>query len=144
MYQKYQDGLIAAIKKANVNAEEYAGELEKPQEGNFKKSGLPIVYIDFVEDDTSKPTIIDIHFSLYIVHISFSKNKDVRSDTKKEMLDLLKDVYKSIAFKPIEDSEMVVMGKLKKIYDASAAGGYLTVYKKSISMKIPNPILGGL
>ncbi|MCX6076426.1 MAG: hypothetical protein NTW78_05995 [Campylobacterales bacterium] len=144
MYQKYHDRLITAITaNTTINAEKYFGELEKPEEGNFLKASLPIVYIDFIQDDTSKPRTIDIDFSLYIVHMSYSKNKTIRTNTQAEIHDVLKEIYKQLAFKSIEDSQPLELKKLRKIFDANAAGGYLTVYQKEISMTIPNPILSG-
>lgn len=144
MYQKYHDGLITAVTtNTTINAEKYFGELEKPEEGNFLKGSLPIVYIDFIQDDTTKPRTIDIDFSLYIVHMSYSKNKTIRTNTQTEIHDVLKEIYKHLAFKSIEDSEPLELKKLRKIFDANAAGGYLTVYQKEISMTIPNPILTG-
>ncbi|NOQ31513.1 MAG: hypothetical protein GQ570_10350 [Helicobacteraceae bacterium] len=146
MYQKYQDGLINAINAITtvaIKAEQYFGELEKPQEGNFLKGSLPIIYIDFIQDDTSKPTTIDIEFSLYIVHIAYSKNKATRITARTEIHELLKAVYKQLAFKPIEDSEPIEFKKLRKIYDASTAGGYVTIYQKEILLSVPNPILKG-
>lgn len=144
MYSRYQEALINAIKKeTDINVQTYFGELENPQEGKFLKGSLPIIYIDFISDDTSSPRTIDIEFALYIVHMSYSKNKQTRKNTKNEILDLLKKVYKSLAFKSIENSKPIEMKKLTKIYDASASGGYLSVYKKDLSMQIPNPILTG-
>lgn len=144
MYKKYQDGLIQAIKNnTDINAQDYFGELERPEEGAFAKGALPAVYIDFVEDDTSNPSTIEIFFSLYIVHISYSKNTQTRLETKQEIYDLLGSIYNNIAFKSIEDSEPLRLKKLQKIFDAKAAGGYLTVYKKDLSMHIPNPLITG-
>lgn len=144
MYSKYQEAIIETIKNhTNVNVEAYFGELENPNEGKFLKGSLPIIYIDFIEDDTSKPRTIDIEFALYIVHMSYSKNKQIRINAKDEIHDLLKKVYKSLAFKSVENSQSIELKKLRKIYDASAAGGYLSIYKKDISMQIPNPILTG-
>ena len=142
MYKKYHDGLLTAI-RTNITAEKYFGELENPEKGNFAKGDLPIVYIDFIEDDTSKPNTIDLVFSLYIVHMAYSKHKTTRENTQNEIHDLLKNIYKELSFKSIEDSEPIEMKKLQKIYDASAAGGYLSVYKKDISMTIKNPIITG-
>ncbi|WP_455756480.1 hypothetical protein [Sulfurimonas sp.] len=144
MYQKYQSGLVETITiNAGIKAKEYFGELENPQDGKFLKGSLPIIYIDFIEDDTSKPRTIDLNFALYIVHASYSKNELTRKDTQNEIHDLLKKVYKHLAFQSIEDSEPIELKKLKKIYDANAANAYVTVYKKDISMSIPNPILTG-
>jgi len=144
MYQKYQDGLIAAITTdTDINAAKYFGELEKPQEGNFAKAALPMVYVDFVEDDTSNQKIIDIKFSLYIVHMSYSKNRETRSNAKNEIHTVLKEIYKNLAFKTIEDSDPITLAKLQKIFDANAAGGYLTVYRKDVQITLPNPILTG-
>ena len=144
MYKRYHDGLITTITtNTNVTVEKYFGELEKPEDGNFAKGDLPIVYIDFIEDDTSKANTIDIGFSLYIVHMAYSKNKITRENTHNEIHDLLQEIYKSLSFKSIEGSDPVEMKKLQKIFDASAAGGYLTVYKKDISITIQNPILTG-
>ncbi len=144
MYQKYHDALLSLINtKTTARAQKYFGELENPQEGNFAKGSLPIVYIDFVEDDTSKANTIDIVFSLYIVHISYSKNTTLRENSNNEIHDLLKDIYKNLAFKSVEGSQPIEMKRLQKIYDATAAGGYLSVYKKDISITIKNPIITG-
>ena len=143
MYQKYISSIISTINTyTSANAMEYFGELENPNEGKFLKGSLPVVYIDFIEDDTSKPRTIDIELALYIVHISYSKNQKIRTNIKKEIHDLLKEIYKSLAFKTVEDSQPIQLRKLKKIYDASTAGGYVTIYKKDISITIPNPLIG--
>ena len=144
MHTTCQEAIINVINNIDgVTAEEYAGELENPKDNRLNKAALPIVYIDFVEDDTSNPNHIDLFFSMYIVHISFSKNKENRKNVKIELDALLNEIYENIAFKSLVNSEPIELGKLKKIYDANAAGGYMTVFRKSVSMRVPNPIIGG-
>jgi hypothetical protein len=144
MYQKYHDSLVHML-STNTSAacEKYFGELRTPESGDFAKGSLPIIYIDFIQDDTSKARIIDIEFSLYIVHMSYSKNKLTRAAAQNEVHALLKEIYKCLSFQCIEDSQPIELKKLKKIFDANAAGGYLSVYQKELFMSIPNPILTG-
>lgn len=144
MYREYQDALIAKIKNnINSNVQPYAGELERLNAGEFVKSSLPIIYIDFVEDDTSQYKTVDLYFSFYIVHMSFSNNKDTQMNTKNELFDLLQNLYKSLFHELIRESDPIRLLRLKKIFDANISGGYLTVYQKDIKMTIPNPILTG-
>lgn len=140
MFDIYQDEIIKKIGTI-VNTKAYAGELNNPQDGLFLQQNLPCVFVDFIEDDTSDVHTSKVVFSLYIVHISYSKNELNRAKVKKELFTLLKDIYKAIAFKPILDSKPIRLTKLKKIFDAVAKGGYLTVYKKDIHIDIPNPLL---
>lgn len=144
MYAKYHQSLLDIINTTpNIKADKYFGELSELEKGNFIKNGLPIIYIDFVGDDFPNTKDIDITFSLYIVHMSFSKNKITREKTNNEIHDVLQKIYKLFSFKSIFGSDPIKLEKLQKIFDATAAGGYLTIYKKDLSIRIKNPILTG-
>lgn len=143
MFNKYHEWLIDTMNANNVKAQRYFGELADPEKGNFDKGSLPLVYVDFVGDDFPNAKDIDIKFSLYIVHMSYSKNKATRTNMQNEIHDLLQNIYKAFTRQSVYGSNPINIGKLQKIFDSTAASGYLTVYTKDITITIKNPILMG-
>lgn len=143
MYENYKDELIKLLQDnlADVSIKEYFGELDNPSEGKFLTNSLPCIYVDFVGDDTTNGMYHNLYFSLYLLNISFSKNEINKAKSRGDVLTLLNNLYKGIAYKSVIDSKPIILGKLRKIFDSTSTKGYLTVFAKELTIDIPNPLL---
>jgi phage gp37-like protein len=137
--QKYEKSLIDRLKNI-ATVQKYYGELEHPSTAQFIQNDLPLIYVDFLGEDTNNNFTIELKFSLYIVHLSYSKHKDNRTKKHYELYDLITDIRESLFQKSILDSSPILLKKLSKIYDAVGANGYLTIYKRDLTFIIPNNI----
>jgi len=137
--KKYEESLIDELKEI-ATVKKYYGELEHPTTAKFIQNDLPLIYVDFLGEDTNKDFTLSLQFSLYIVHIAYSKHTHTRTKKHYELYDLITDIRKKLFMKTILDSDYIQLKKLSKIYDAVSANGYLTIYKRDLIFTIPNSI----
>jgi len=123
-----------------ATTQKYYGELEHPSTAQFLQNDLPLIYVDFLGEDTIDSFTLELKYSLYIVHLSYSKHKSTRTKKHYELYDLNADIRKELFMTSILDSQPLSLKKLSKIYDAVSANGYLTIYKRDLSFSIPNNI----
>jgi len=131
MVSLFQDALIEHLQSI-VNAREYFGELSTPEKPMLTKSDLPVVLVDFTGDRYVSPMQKENYFNLYVVHMTYSKNRKYRSDNEKSLLELMTQIDRHINLKQMEGFEEIRLDRLQKIYDAASDAGYLCVYMRSI------------
>jgi hypothetical protein len=141
----FEDEVIAALNNKGIKTDKYYGELQDPKNFKVNDSELPHIYVDYIGDKPQKPTVSEFKFNLYCVHISFSKNQEIRTKKHKSLYDLFEEIdavlkLNSFAIDDLEEhqdySEPVSIGKTEKIYDAVMQRGYLTVYKREFTVNI--------
>lgn len=137
MTQQYELALIDSLKDI-ATVQKYYGELEHPTTAQFLQNDLPLIYVDFLGEETNSNFTIELTYSLYIVHLSYSKHQSNRTKKHYELYDLNADIRKELFMKSIIDSTPIQLKKLSKIYDAVSANGYLTIYKRDLTFVIPN------
>lgn len=137
MHQAFETGLISDIKAVEgvEESRRYAGELDNPKEAKIADGDIPLVLVDFVEDDPIAGGV-RAKWNLYIVHIAYSKSDAVRSATAYDLLDLRKNIRRSLKKKSIATSGPIKMKKMRKLFDARAAKGYLTCYVQTIEVDL--------
>ncbi len=139
MTQQYEAKLLELLNKITTT-QKYYGELEHPTSAQFIQNDLPLIYVDFLGEDTKTNYTCELTFSLYIVHLSYSKHKSNRTKKHSELYDLNDDIRKTLFMQSILESSPITLKKLSKIYDAVSANGYLTIYKRDLTFIIPNNI----
>lgn len=136
MIAAFQTALIEHLKAAGFNTKDYFGEFTRPSEAKFVKSFIPGIMVDFVD---SKPDELDreeASFSLYIIHATYSKQEDKRTQTDLSLLDYIWSIRKSIIRQSVGNSEPIKIVRIKKIYDDAKDSAYLTVYQMVITAVI--------
>ena len=105
----------------------YFGEFFKPQELEILPNTLPLIKIDFTGTRSKTPAEHTITHNLYIAHISYSKNENTRSNTHKEIYELIGQIDKLLLM-----SGQHTLIKSQKIFDNVSKGGYLTIFSLQI------------
>ena len=137
MSKLYEKALIEKLQDI-ATTQKYYGELEHPTSAQFVQNDLPLIYVDFLEEKPMGNLHTELTYSLYIVHLSYSKHKSTRTQKHYELYDLNTDIRKALFCKSILDSKPISLSKLSKIYDAVSPHGYLTVYKRDLTFEIKN------
>ncbi len=135
MYKEFEDALIKKLANV-VTTKRYLGEIRDMNNPKISTSDLPIVYVDFVEDKPSAVIKHEVFFNLYIVHVVYSKNPTQRANANNNLFDLIENIDKTINSQSLANSSDINLLNLKKIFDASAAGGYITIYRRLISAEL--------
>ena len=127
---------IELIKKLNTICltKIYFGELENPAEAKFINIKLPLIFVDFVGDAPNGVFKSKIFFNLYIVNLAYSKSGKINS--KNELMELIKKINKTISGITLAKSNYIVLGNLTKLYDAKSNKGYLTLYRRALSVEM--------
>lgn len=135
MLSVFQTDLIKHI-NTKYTAKEYFGELADKTRLKLIKNDLPMVLVDFVGADSDGAYEDISTFNLYILHAAYSKNEELRSNTKLALLDYIRSIKRLIAQQSFGNSSPIEIKKTKKMLDAAVDGAYLTVYTMSISATI--------
>lgn len=133
MIASFQTALIEHLKTAGFNTKDYFGEFSNPSEAKLLKTFLPGIMVDFVE---SKPDGLDrenVTFSLYIVHATYSKREELRTETDLTLLGFMSSIRKTLMRVSLSDSDPIEITRTKKIYDDAKDSAYLTVYQMVIT-----------
>jgi len=133
MVGAFQDALIAYLNEI-VNTRAYLGELSTPEKPVLARSDLPVVLVDFVGDSYISPLERVLEFNLYIVHMSWSKNRAYRDRNEKSVLALCEQTDRHIHLVRLAGCEEIRLQRLQKIYDAASDAGYLCVYMRTIKV----------
>lgn len=136
MVAQFEAALKTYLKEQGFNVKSYFGEFDKPDTAEVLKTFLPCVMVDFVE---SKPNDLfreDATFSLYLVHLAYSKQEDTRKSKDYALLDFIKNVKNALHVKSIAESEPINVTRIKKIFDAAKGQSYMTVYLLSFDVTL--------
>lgn len=136
MVASFQKALKDYLKTKDFNVKSYFGEFDKPDTAEVLKTFLPCVMVDYVE---SKPDGLfreEAMFSLYLVHLAFSKQEDTRKSKDYALLDFIKDVKTALHIKSVDGSEPINVTRIKKIFDAAKGSSYMTVYLLSFTVML--------
>lgn len=109
----------------------YFGELSSYDEPMLQGDELPIILVDFKGEKELSITT-ELSFNIYIVNISFSKNKTTREQEIYKLYTLLEEINQEL-FK--SNSHVIKVHQTKKIFDAKTDRGYLTIFTKDISLQ---------
>ena len=135
MYKEFENALIEKLSEV-VPTKRYLGEISNMSNPKISTADLPLVYVDFVEDKPSAVIKHEVFFNLYIVHVVFSKHTEQRKKANDNLFDLIENIDKAINTQSLANSSDIKLLNLKKIFDASAAGGYITIYQRLISTEL--------
>lgn len=133
MIAAFQTALIEHLKTAGFKTKDYFGELSDPSEVKLLKTFLPGIMVDFVD---SKPDGLDrdnVTFSLYIVHVTYSKQEIHRTQTDLTLLGFISKIKKTLMRVSLSNSDPIEITRIKKIYDDAKGSAYLTVYQMAIT-----------
>ncbi len=133
MLDKFEDAVKAILDTEETNAVKYFGELSNPSKAKIDINKLPLIYIDYTGDKPINVIKKEHSFSLYITHISFSKNQNSRIKKHYELYELLSIIDEKLNLQSFVNSEPIRIGKTQKIYDQVTENGYLTVFKKDFT-----------
>lgn len=145
MLEVVEKEIIKTLNEADIFTKKYFGELKNPKAFKENLNHLPLVFIDFVNSKPINLLQSEATYSLYEVHVAFSKNETTRSKKHYELYDLQKTIKNKlknkVITKDIENnislhSEPIKIGKLEKIYDSIFKNGYLTVFKQEFTIII--------
>jgi hypothetical protein len=136
MVASFQKTLKDYLKMKNFNVKSYFGEFDKPDTAEVLKTFLPCVMVDFVESTPDGLFREEATFSLYLVHLAYSKQEETRKGKDYALLDFIKDVKDALHVKSIEDNEPINVTKIKKIFDAAKGQSYMTVYLMSFNVTL--------
>lgn len=134
MVASFEKALKDYLKEKSFNVKSYFGEFDKPDTAEVLKTFLPCVMVDFVE---SKPDGLfreEATFSLYLVHLAFSKQEDARKNKDYALLDFINNVKTTLHLNSIDGSEPINVTRIKKIFDAAKGTSYMTVYLLNFSV----------
>jgi hypothetical protein len=131
MLSAFQTQLIAHINTEH-KAKEYFGELSDKNRLKMVKNDLPLVLVDFVSSDAEDAYSEAAAFNLYILHATYSKNEDLRTQTNLSLLDFVHSIKRLIVQQSFADSSPIEIKKTKKMLDAAVDGAYLTVYTMTL------------
>lgn len=129
MIAAFQTALIEHLKTAGFNTKDYFGEFTRPSEAKLLKTFLPGIMVDFVESKPDGLNRDNVTFSLYIVHATYSKQENLRTQTDVTLLDFITQIKKALMRVSISDSDPIEITRIKKIYDDAKDSAYLTVYQ---------------
>jgi len=132
----FQTALIEHLKTAEFNTKDYFGEFTNPSEAKLLKTFLPGIMVDFVD---SKPDGLDrdnVTFSLYIVHVTYSKQEIHRTKTDLTLLGFISKIKKTLMRVSLSDSDPIEITRIKKIYDDAKDSAYLTVYQMVLTVTL--------
>lgn len=131
----FEKEIIKTLEEQDITVSKYFGELANPDRVQIDIKKLPFIYVDYVGCNIDK--LINKHkFSLYIAHLSFSKNIQTRSKKHYEIYDLLNEVRHKLNFKCFSNSEPIDIKNIDKIYDQTTDLGYLTVFRLDFDVVI--------
>ncbi|PLY08399.1 MAG: hypothetical protein C0625_02090 [Arcobacter sp.] len=120
-----------------ASCEKYFGEFSSVKAIQIDTSKLPIIYVDFIEEDPISSFELNLKFSLYIAQASFSNNKKTRQKQHNEIEELLLKINEKLYSKTILDSQPIKIGASKKILDAKNESAYITIFQKNLEFTIP-------
>ncbi len=128
-----QDLLISSLQEKTdaKKVDYYFGELSDYNKPDLGVDDLPIVLVDFKGDKESNITT-QLLFNLYIVNISFSKNKKIKKDAHLALYKLLDQIDTTLFNLDIPCK----VRASKKIFDAKIEKGYLVIFTKDVSVQI--------
>ncbi len=131
---KTQQSIIEAIQAIgdDISVRRYYGELSDPTRPQLSDGELPLILVDFVGDKPLSPSEVQLTFNLYIAHVSMGKNRATRQKKHEEVLLLLGQIDKNVSLSLTDDSSLMQLGSLKKIFDAKSDKGYLTIYMRQL------------
>lgn len=139
MIAVFQNALIKYLKTAGFNTKDYFGEFARPSEAKLLKTFLPGIMVDFVDSKPDGLQRENVTFSLYIVHATYSKQENLRTQTDLTLLDYIWSIRKLIIRKSIGGSDPIEITRIKKIYDDAKDSAYLTVYQMVITATLNDP-----
>ncbi|MDD2267021.1 hypothetical protein [Sulfuricurvum sp.] len=139
MIAVFQNALIEYLKTAGFNTKDYFGEFARPSEAKLLKTFLPGIMVDFVDSKPDGLQRENVTFSLYIVHATYSKQENLRTQTDLTLLDYIWSIRKLIIRKSIGGSDPIEITRIKKIYDDAKDSAYLTVYQMVITATLNDP-----
>lgn len=129
MIAAFQTALIDHLKTAGFNTKDYFGEFSNPSEAKLLKTFLPGIMVDFVESKPDGLNRDNVTFSLYIVHATYSRQENLRTQTDVTLLDFITQIKKALMRVSISNSDPIEITRIKKIYDDAKDSAYLTVYQ---------------
>lgn len=136
MVANFETALKKFLKDKHFNVKSYFGEFDKPDTAEVLKTFLPCVMVDYVGSDPEGLFRENAQFSLYLVHLAYSKQEDTRKGKEYALLDFIKDVKDSLMETSIDGSEPITITKIKKIFDAAKGSSYMTVYLMSFNVTL--------
>lgn len=134
MVSTFRKEFISLLSQS-ATTKEYFGELANPKKPLINKNDVPLILVDFTGDQHINIIEKEVFFSLYIIHVSYSKNADNRTEKENKVLDLISKIDDSIQLVELAGYEGIRLKRLQKIYDGVSEVGYLTVYMRNISIK---------
>ena len=132
----YEDELKVILNKVTA-CEKYFGQFATANKIQIDKSKLPIIYVDFIGEDPISSFELELEFSLYIAHASFSSNKKTREKNQDEITDLLININKHLYNACVLDSQIIELKNSKKILDNKVDNSYITIFQKNLKFIIP-------
>ena len=133
MIQKVRDAIVRELEQIDGLAVlPYFGQLADPARPDIDSHAIPAVLVDFVGDENDGQ-IRTMQFNLYIVHVTYSANKEYRNGTHTEVYQLLEAIDDRLR-KMI--NAQIFPEKSRKIFDNNTDKGYLTVFTLAISAQI--------
>lgn len=134
MLEKFEEEVISCLQEF-VHTQKYFGELANPDKTRLEPNNLPLVFLDYIGASQIQGNRLEQeqNFCLYIVHLSYSNNKKTRTDKHYELYELFSKLKNALNIKSFAQSDPVMWGSSKKIYDQTVASGYLTVFTQNFS-----------
>jgi hypothetical protein len=133
MIQEVRDAIVREIGQIDgLSVLPYLGQLADPAKPDIDSHAIPAVLVDFVGDENDGQ-IRTMKFNLYIVHVTYSANKEYRNAAHAEVYQLLEAIDGRL--RKMTDAQ-VFPEKSRKIFDNNTAKGYLTVFTLAISAQI--------
>jgi hypothetical protein len=140
--KKFETALIKVLNNI-ATTNKYFGEFVNIEDGNYLTNELPAIYVDFVGSSVEMLST-SVTYNIYIVHISYSKSPKTRQKKHEEIYELLQKISEALHYKSLADSNIIIIKLTKKIFDAKAKNGYLTVFNTEISTELENTIKGNI
>ncbi|MEW5833046.1 MAG: hypothetical protein AB1763_09445 [Campylobacterota bacterium] len=138
MIATFQSALIEHLQATGLNVKEYFGEFDRPEQAKIFKTFLPGVMVDFVEAKPDELYRENVTFSLYIAHVTYSAQEQLRSETNVSLLDYIFGIRQSLMRVSVGGSDPINVIKYKKIFDAAKDSAYLNVYLMTITATLYN------
>lgn len=139
MIASFQAALIDHLKATGLNVKEYFGEFDRPEQAKIFKTFLPGVMVDLVEAKPDELYRENVTFSLYIAHVTYSAQEQLRSETNVSLLDYIFGIREALMRVSVGGSDPINVVRYKKIFDAAKDSAYLNVYLMTITTTLNNP-----
>ncbi len=138
MIASFQSALIDHLRLTGLNVKEYFGEFDRQEQAKVFKNLLPGVMVDFVKAKPDELYRENVTFSLYIAHVTYSAQEQLRSETNVSLLDYIFGIRTSLMRVSVGGSDPINVVEYRKIFDAVKDSAYLNVYLMTITTTLYN------